>query len=110
MQANILAMSQMNAFFVGVLGALLGYLLLYRETRIAEFVQSPSKNVRVLLCDLIVYLLCGGLVTCFMVVPNTPKEAFIGGLAWQSIAGGVVVGTELATYKKAAASKEGVGL
>lgn len=107
MPATIVPIDQMSAFIVGTLGAFLGYILLYRETRLADFAQNPSKNWRVLLFDMVVYLLCGGLVTCFMVVPNTPKEAFIGGLAWQSIAGGVVAGTELATYKKAAASKEG---
>ena len=89
-----------HAFLVGVLGALLGYFILYRETRIAEFVKSPTQNWKALLFDLVIYLVCGGLVTTFLVVPNTPKEAFTGGLAWQAIAGGAVAGTELATYKK----------
>jgi hypothetical protein len=90
-----------HAFFVGVLGALLGYIVLYRETRIAEFAKAPGQNWKILLFDLVVYLLCGGLVTAFLVGPYTPKEAFTGGLAWQGIAGGAVAGTELATYKKA---------
>jgi len=71
----------LQAFSIGILGALLGYFILYRETRIAEFVKSPSQNWRFLLSDLVIYLVCGGLVTTFLVVPGSPKEAFTGGLA-----------------------------
>jgi branched-subunit amino acid permease len=90
----------LEAFLIGVLGALLGYLILYRQTRIAEFVKTPGENWKSLLFDLVIYLICGGLVTTFLVLPSSPKEAFTGGLAWQAIAGGAVAGTELATYKK----------
>src|SRR5260370_9279613 len=89
-----------RAFFIGVLGALLGYIVLYRETRLAEFAKAPGQNWKILLFDVVVYLLCGGLLTAFWVGPYTIKEAFSGGLAWQGLAGGLVAGTELATYKK----------
>jgi hypothetical protein len=91
-----------KAFFIGVLGALLGYIVLYRDTRLAEFAKAPGKNWKIILFDVVVYLLCGGLVTAFLVGPYTIKEAFSGGLAWQGLAGGAVAGTELATYKKGA--------
>jgi hypothetical protein len=102
-QAASLPSSQ--AFAIGVLGALLGYLILYRQTRIAEVIKNPSQHWNTLLFDLVIYLLCGGLVTTFLVVPYTPKEAFTGGLAWQAIAGGAFAGTELATYRKAQSPK-----
>src|SRR5207302_6330043 len=94
-----LALNQ--AFSTGVLGALLGYFVLYRESRIAEVIKNPRQNWRLVLFDGLIYLICGGLVTAFLVVPSSPKEAFTGGLAWQAIAGGAVAGTELATYRKA---------
>lgn len=89
------------AFFVGMLGAFLGYMILYRKTRIDDFLKAPKQNWKILLFDFGVYLICGGLVTVFMVTPYTPKDAFTGGLAWQGIAGGAFAGAELATYKKA---------
>ena len=95
-----------QAFLIGVLGAFLGYLTLYRDTRIADFTKNPGANWKGLLFDVIIYLTCGGLVTAFLVVPYAPKEAFTGGLAWQAIAGGVIAGSELATYKKAGAEKK----
>jgi hypothetical protein len=98
--ASAPSLTPWHVFFVGILGALLGYFILYRETRIAEFVKAPGQNWKSLLFDLVIYLVCGGLVTTFLVVPGSTKEAFTGGLAWQAIAGGAVAGTELATYKK----------
>ena len=89
------------AFGIGILGALLGYIILYRNTRLEAFAKDPKHNWNVLLFDVVVYLACGGLVTAFLVSPGTIKEAFTGGLAWQGIAGGAMAGTELATYKKA---------
>ncbi|HUI41287.1 MAG TPA: hypothetical protein VL523_04905 [Terriglobia bacterium] len=34
----------LDAFWIGILGALLGCFILYRETRIAEFVKTPSQH------------------------------------------------------------------
>jgi hypothetical protein len=94
-----LALSQ--AFWTGVVGALLGYFVLYRDSRIADVIKDPRQNWRLVLFDGLIYLICGGLVTAYLVVPSSPKEAFTGGLAWQAIAGGAVAGTELATYRRA---------
>jgi hypothetical protein len=66
-----------------------------------EFLKAPKQNGKILIFDLVVYLICGGLVTAFLIGPYTPKDAFTGGLAWQGIVGGAVAGSELATYKKA---------
>jgi membrane associated rhomboid family serine protease len=90
----------LQAFFFGVLGALLGYFILYRETRIADFVKAPAQHWKTLVSDLVIYLVCGGLVTTFLVVPSSPKEAFTGGLAWQALAGGFIAGAELDKYRK----------
>jgi hypothetical protein len=90
-----------EAFAIGLLGALTGYIVLYRQTRLAEFAKNPRQNWKVLAFDLLLYLLGGGLVTTFLVTPANPKDAFIGGLGWQALVGGYVAGTELAAYKKA---------
>jgi hypothetical protein len=99
---TILPLASQQAFWTGVLGALLGYFVLYRDSRIAEVIKDPRQNWRLVLFDALIYLACGGLVTAYLVVPSSPKEAFTGGLAWQAIAGGAVAGTELATYRKGA--------
>jgi hypothetical protein len=90
-----------EASLIGVLGAFVGYIVLYRNTRIDEFLKAPKQNGKILIFDLVVYLICGGLVTAFLIGPYTPTDAFTGGLAWQGIVGGAVAGSELATYKKA---------
>jgi peptidoglycan/LPS O-acetylase OafA/YrhL len=90
-----------HAFLIGVLGAFVGYMVLYRKTRVDEFLKAPKQNWKILIFDLVVYLVCGGLVTAFLIGPYTPKDAFTGGLAWQGIVGGAVAGSELATYRKA---------
>ena len=89
-----------QAFLSGLAGAFVAYALFYRETRFEEFLKSPARKWHVLAFDLGVYLLCGGLVTMFLVEPRTTKEAFIGGLAWQSIAGGIAAGREWRALRK----------
>ena len=49
------------AFFVGMLGALVIYAVLYRDTRIRKVIENPRANLRVLTFDLLLYIICGGL-------------------------------------------------
>lgn len=87
-------MESYSAFSVGMLGALVIYLMLYRETRIRKFLENPMTNWRVLIFDLVLYIICGGLVTLFLVSPESDKEAFMGGATWQGIIGGAIKSTE----------------
>jgi hypothetical protein len=89
-----------QAFGIGVAGAFVVYMQLYRDSRISEFLDSPSENWKVLVFDVVVYLGCGGLVTVFLVEPHTAKEAFIGGCGWQGFAGSAVAGVELRALRK----------
>jgi hypothetical protein len=89
-----------QSFWIGLAGAFVVYVLLYRDSRISEFADNPSQNWRVLVIDLVVYLGCGGLVTVFLVDPHTAKEAFIGGCGWQGLVGGALAGTELKALRK----------
>ena len=69
-----------EAFYIAVLGALTGYILLYRETRIAEFSRNPKQNWKVLVFDLVLYLMCGGLVTTYLIAPYAHTMPSLAGL------------------------------
>jgi hypothetical protein len=95
-----LTLSWLQAFGIGVLGALLVYLLLYRDTRLNDFISDPKQRWKILVWDLTLYLLGGGLVSAFLVEPKTAKEAFMGGCTWQGLAGGLMAGTELKAFRE----------
>jgi hypothetical protein len=88
-----------HAFATGVAGAFVVYFVMYRETRLVEVFNDPAGKWRVLVFDLILYLMCGGLVALFWGEPKTLKEAFTTGCAWQGIAGGAMAGVELKALK-----------
>lgn len=87
-------MPKIDAFFIALLGALVVYFLTYRDDRIKRFLKNPKKEWNIFLFDLIIYLICGGLVTIFIVEPDTPKIAFIGGCGWQGLVGGILANIE----------------
>ena len=86
-------MSRAHAFGVGILGALVVYALHYRDTRIADFLEDPARNWKELAFDLVIYFVCGGLVAAYFVEPKSDKEAFMGGAAWEGLAGGLLAQT-----------------
>lgn len=89
-----------KSFGAGVAGAFVVYSLLYRNTRFKTlFQKEPGHKWQVLFFDVVVYLLCGALVAMFLTDPLTTKEAFIGGCAWEGLAGGAMAGTELKTLR-----------
>lgn len=88
-------MPKMYMFFVGMLGAFVVYFCIYRERRIMLFLKEPKRHWRVFIFDLLGYLICGGLVTIFLVDPTTSKEAFMGGCTWEGLVGGTMAGIEL---------------
>src|SRR5438552_17297 len=87
------------AFLCGVSGAFVVYCLMYRDSRIKDFVESPGERWPVLIVDLFLFLACGGLVAALGVEPRTSKEAFTAGCAWQGLSGGLVAGIELQALK-----------
>ena len=92
------------AFLVGMAGAFVVYMLYYRETRIRKVLEKPNRaNLRVLTFDLLVFLICGGLVTLLLISPESSKEAFMSGAGWQGLVGGAMKGIEVkreGEYKK----------
>ena len=92
-----------SAFLVGMCGAFVVYMVYYRETHIKKFLEKPMANWHVLTFDLLAYMICGGLVTLFLISPESNKEAFLSGATWQGIFGGVIKGVEVkreGEYKK----------
>jgi hypothetical protein len=88
-----------QSFGLGIVGAFVVYFAIYRHYRFLLFCYNPRKEWRVFVFDLLGYLICGGLVTAFLVCPETTKEGFMGGATWQGIVGGYMVGTELKVKK-----------
>jgi hypothetical protein len=88
-----------KAFWVGVVGAGVVYYLLYRDTRILEFLNHPKENWRVLCFDLFFFLTCAGALSALWGEPKTMKEAFTTGCTWQGLAGALLAGTELKILK-----------
>lgn len=87
-------MDSHSAFFIGMLGAFVIYVALYRDTRIKKFIENPKTNLRVLTFDLLLYMICGGFFSLFFVSPGSSKEAFMAGATWQGAIGGTMKGIE----------------
>jgi hypothetical protein len=97
------------AFGIGTAGAFVVYCLLYRDSRISAVWSSPREKWPILVFDLIIFLICGGLVAAFYAEPTTLKQAFTAGCAWQGLAGSLFAGTELRAHEQAAAMREARG-
>ena len=67
-----------QAFGIGVAGAFVVYMQLYRDSRISEFLDSPSQNWKALVFDVVVYLGCGGLVRVFLVEHHPASNSNLG--------------------------------
>ncbi len=89
----------MTHFLLGVGGAFVAYFALYRESRFREFFAAPKKHWNTFVFDLVFFLLAGGLVAAFLIGPENNKEAFMAGISWQGIVGGVLAGNELRIAK-----------
>jgi hypothetical protein len=89
----------MQLFLLGVAGAFVAYFALYRESRFAEFFKDPRKRWNTLLFDMLFFLAAGGMVAKFLADPKNSKEAFMAGVSWQGIVGGVLAGNELRIAK-----------
>ena len=94
-----------TAFGIGTAGAFVVYCLLYRDSRISAVYNNPREKWPILVVDLVIYLICGGLVATFYAEPTTLKQAFTAGCAWQGLAGSLFAGTELRAHEKAAAMR-----
>ena|SRR5439155_27058402 len=91
----------MEHFLLGVGGAFVAYLAIYRESRFREFLKNPRKYWNTFLFDLLFFLCAGGLVAKFLIDAQNNKEAFMAGVSWQGIVGGILSGNELKIAKAA---------
>lgn len=89
-----------NAFLIGVAGALVMYIIIFRHSRFTDFRKDPKKNFPIVLWDVFMYLIAGGLVTVFLIAPQTIKEAFLGGATWEGALGGLLLNIEHGKRKK----------
>jgi hypothetical protein len=71
------------AFFVGMSGAFVLYFLRYKNSRLKKVVANFNENWKMIIFDLGFFLICGGLVTCFLVCPYSTREAFLVGCTWE---------------------------
>ena len=99
-------MTNIDSFIVGLIGAFVIYFANYRHTRIFQFLSSPKEKWVIVVFDLIGFMICGGLVTLYVVNPESSKEAFMGGCTWQGFVGGTASGIELLVKKTVHTSEE----
>lgn len=93
-------MGHLSLFFSGVAGAFVVYILMYRETRIYDFLKNPGENWMMLFVDFFLFLMAGGLVATFALTKPTAKDAFIAGISWQGVVGGLFSSLEYSNLKK----------
>jgi hypothetical protein len=74
----------------GMVGGVFLYLCMHRADRIQEFFSSPQRNWRILVFDLVVFLIGAGLFTAFLIEPSIRKEAFLSGATWEGAAAGLL--------------------
>lgn len=79
-----------HALGIGLVGALVIYAARFRHERLKTVVALPSKNWKVLVFDLLIFILCGGLCVAFIIDPSSPKEAFLGGATWEGFMASVI--------------------
>jgi hypothetical protein len=91
---------QFGYFWLGVGGAFTAYFALYRESRFQDFFLNPRKHWSTLVFDLVFFLFCGGLVATFLIEPRNTREAFMAGVSWQGLIGGVLAGSQLKDAKQ----------
>lgn len=93
-------MENLNIFLSGVAGAFVIYILMYRDTRIHDFLKNPTENWMMLFIDFFLFLMAGGLVAAFALSKPTTKEAFIAGISWQGVVGGIFSSIEYSKLEK----------
>lgn len=93
-------MNNLSTFLSGVAGAFVIYILMYRESRIFEFIKNPRDKWMLVVFDFILFLVAGGLVAMFVLSKPTAKEAFIAGVSWQGVVGGVFSSIEYSKLRE----------
>jgi hypothetical protein len=73
-----------------VLGAVFVYFCLHRTERIQDLFFSPQRNWRLLVFDVVVFLMGAAIFTAMVVEPSTRKEAFLAGATWEGVASGLL--------------------
>ena len=76
-----------SSFLYGLLGAFIVYLAIFRQKRL-KLVFEHKSNWRIIIFDLVIFLICGATVTAILASPSSPKEAFLSGGTWQGLLAG----------------------
>jgi hypothetical protein len=79
-----------NTALWAVLGAVFVYFCLHRTDRIQDLFFSPQRNWRVLVFDVVVFLMGAVIFTVMVIEPSTRKEAFLAGATWEGVASGLL--------------------
>lgn len=73
-----------------MLGAVFVYFCLHRTDRIQNLFFSPQRNWRVLVFDVVVFLMGAVIFTVMVSEPSTRNEAFLAGATWEGVASGLL--------------------
>ncbi len=89
-----------QAFAVGVAGAFVVYIAMYRNTRIAASLSNIQKHWSLLIVDIVLFMAAGGFVAAFGIYSGKIQGAFTAGATWQGIIGGLFSGIEVDGLRK----------
>lgn len=99
-----LPLPRSQSFFFSWLGALIAYILLFRQKRLKLVLAFPKRHRRLLFFDLIAFFVLPQIVTTYLLQPTTARAALIMGAAWVGILIALLRRTELrivrTLYKK----------
>ena len=98
---------RLSSFLAGIAGAGVVYIALYRETRIKAVLENPGNNLSIVVVDLGLFLLAGGLVAAFLVNGPDLRQLFMAGASWQGLVGGIVSGSERSDLQEKLDEKHG---
>lgn len=83
------------SFLYGLLGALLVYLANFRETRLQKLLEGKGlTTLQFIICDIGIFLTCGGLASALLAQPESVKDAGFAGAGWQGLLAGIAIGPE----------------
>jgi len=74
----------------GVTGGVFVYFCIHRAERIKDVFSAPSLNWRMVLFDIVIFLIGAALFTAFVIEPTARKEAFLSGATWEGAAAGLL--------------------
>jgi Kef-type K+ transport system membrane component KefB len=83
-------MEPMNSFFIGTLGAFVGFAIYFKHRFLPDFRFVKDFELRSVLIGFFIVIVVGGLYTTFVMDSTCVKHAFLGGLTAEGSSFGIL--------------------